>query len=232
MEFQINPSRQRSIRRKIPLFNKAPWDEIKPAAIALSNTITNAPTSPLSTDDLWTMFKDGLNDLVNQYVPFTTTRPKPDKPWVDYGLRRLIRRRDRHYKKWRKSGSEEHRKKMLSLKRQVQRRLRQAYWSYTEKLICGNNDIETKKRFWSYVKAKSTQTSNVAPLKIDGRLVTDAKERAEALNQQFQKAFSEETPCSAEDFTSSPSPHPDLPVIPRHRRGSPGLAYRLCDPHL
>ena len=91
---------------------------------------------------------------------------------------------------------------MLSLKRQVQRRLRQAYWSYTERLICENNDTESKKRFWSYVKAKGTQSSNVAPLKIDGKLVTDAKERAEALNRQFQKAFSEKTPCSAEDFTS------------------------------
>ena len=203
MEFQINPTRQRSIRRKIPLYNKAPLeDKLKPAAIALSDSLTNSPTNSLNTNGLWTKFKDGLDEMVNLYVPFTTTRPKPDKPWVDYGLRRLIRRRDRHYKKWRKSGSEEHRKKMLSLKRQVQRRLRQAYWSYTEKLICGSNDIETKKRFWSYVKAKSTQTSNVAPLKINGRLVTDAKERAEALNQQFQKAFSEESSCSAEDFTS------------------------------
>ena len=76
----------------------------------------------------------------------------------------------------------------------------QSYWAYTERLIEEDENTSTKKKFWSYVKAKRTETSGVAPLKVDGKLVTGAKERAEVLNQQFQSAFSKKSSCTAEDF--------------------------------
>ncbi|KAL8615642.1 hypothetical protein ACOMHN_026632 [Nucella lapillus] len=47
------------------------------------------------------------------------------------------------------------------------------------------------KRFWTYIKHQRTSQSGVPPLKVQGRLVTDSKAKAEALNSQFFTAFSE-----------------------------------------
>ena len=193
-----------SIKRKIPQYNKADWTALREAARNLSTSITetaSAATSP-NTEILWTKFKDRLNDLIAQHIPHTTTRPKPDKPWVSYSLRRLIRKRNRLYKNWRKSGNEAHKEEMQKVKRQVQRQLRRAYWAHTENLFTEGNPTESKKRFWAYRKAKSTQRSNIAPLKVDGRLIHEAKEKAETLNTQFKKAFSQSEPVTPEDFTT------------------------------
>ena len=77
---------------------------------------------------------------------------------------------------------------MKGLTRIVQCRFRKAYWTHTEDLIqedtAGNPG--TKKTFWTYTKAKKTETAGVSPIKVDGKLVTDAKGTAEVPNNQFQ----------------------------------------------
>ena len=40
--------------------------------------------------------------------------------------------------------------------------------------------------FWKFIKHKATDFDGVAPLKVDGKLVTDPRLKAEALNNQFQ----------------------------------------------
>ncbi|KAI8511795.1 hypothetical protein Bbelb_108950 [Branchiostoma belcheri] len=56
------------------------------------------------------------------------------------------------------------------------------------------------RRFWTYIKSQRTEAASVAPLKVDGRLTTEAKDRAEALNKQFQCAFSQMVTCTEEEF--------------------------------
>ena len=123
---------------------------------------------------------------------------------MDYNSKKLIRKRDQAYKRWKKSGDPEHLQELKTLKRQVQRQLRRNYWSFTSHLIEDNSEEggRVSKNFWAYVKAKRTEATNVSPLKIGGQLVTDAHGQAEALNQQFQSVFSKKSPCSPEDFES------------------------------
>ena len=54
----------------------------------------------------------------------------------------------------------------------------------------------------------------VAPLKINGHLVSDAKEQAEALNCQFQRAFSEVKSYAREEFAAKCGMPPNqFPVL-------------------
>ena len=55
------------------------------------------------------------------------------------------------------------------------------------------------KRFYKFVKHKKMDYCGVAPLKVDGKLVTDPKKKAEALNKQFKSVFTRDT-----DFKSEP----------------------------
>ena len=63
-----------------------------------------------------------------------------------------------------------------------------------------NDSRPCLKRFWTYIKHQRTSSVGVAPLKSEGKLITDAKEKAEILNKQFFTAFSEGGVYSEEEF--------------------------------
>ena len=83
------------------------------------------------------------------------------------------------------------------LKKEVQRDLRQEYWAYVAEIVtpqeCDPNAFASMKRFWKIIKHKAADFNGVAPSKVDGKLVTDSRLKAEALNSQFQAVFTRET---------------------------------------
>ena len=117
------------------------------------------------------------------------------QPWVTSELRRLIRKRDRKYKQWKKIGTEQFRTEFVYLRREVQKQLRRAYWNYVGRLFEPTSEEDTNtpssKRFWTYMKHQRATSSGVPPLKQNGQLITDPKEKADLLNSQFYQAFSD-----------------------------------------
>ena len=205
MEFDINPVRQRQIRRQVPQYSKADWSSLRSAAAELSDSILGQFTEDSNAEDVWQVFKEGIKDMSSKHIPCKMLGNKNNKPWVDYTSLRLIRRRDRLYKRWKKTGDTNLRGELKDLKSHIQRRLRRAYWSHTESMLTDNADSDraprnNMKKLWTYIKAQRTEAANVAPLKVNGRLVTDARDRAEALNKQFHNAFSQKITCTEEEF--------------------------------
>ena len=92
-----------------------------------------------SNKEIWTIWKDGLTERVQQCIPHRTTVPKRDLPWVDYELKKLIRRRDRIHKKWKKTGGDELYAAFRALKR-----LRQT--KETVLGTCGHPDFRSNSR--------------------------------------------------------------------------------------
>ena len=137
---------------------------------------------------------------------------------MDYNTKKDIRKRDRLYRKWKKSGDAELNREIKALKSKVQRQLRRSYWTHTAQTIedAVGEDGRVSKKFYTYVKAKRTEAASVYPLKVDGQLVTDPKGQAEALNKQFQSVFNPSSPCTPEDFESRTglSLHPGGPTCP------------------
>jgi len=64
-------------------------------------------------------------------------------------------------------------------------------------------------------------------MKVNGRLVTDAREKAEALNNQFESVFTRETACTID------LPPSNIPSIPDIQITAPGVFKLLKDlqPH-
>jgi len=79
----------------------------------------------------------------------------------------------------------------------VQRDIHREYWDYINDIVTPQesdpNAFASMKRFWKFIKHKATDFDGVAPLKVDGKLVSDPKLKAEALNSQFQSVFTRET---------------------------------------
>ena len=83
--------------------------------------------------------------------------------------------------------------------------MRRSFWDYiNETLTSSDSDgPQSFKRFWSYIKRQRTAKTGVSPLKVNGRLISDPKEKVEVLNSQFQSAFSEGRTYSRDEFQTN-----------------------------
>ncbi|KAL8603552.1 hypothetical protein ACOMHN_052781 [Nucella lapillus] len=219
LEFDTNPTRQYPPKRTVHQYSKADWSSLRSSADELSLSVLQSFDADSDTEQLWQSLKEGIASMTEKHIPKKTIGGKNNKPWVDYATLKTIRRRDRLYKQWKKTGNPEVRTELKKLKHNVQRNLRRCYWPYTENMFKDDKDEkpDTNNKFWAYIKAIRTEATSVAPLKKDGRLVTGAKERAETLNQQFHSAFSPKITCSKDEFTARTGlmtdPPPDSPTV-------------------
>ena len=180
LEFNITPSKIKQIPRNIPLYSKANCDTIKPEINSLNNKLQEKADT-LSVNELWNLLRTTLNDLVTKHIPHKKLSSKPKTPWITPKTRTLMKRRDRLYRKMKKSGNKDLKDKYKQLKHQVQKQLRQSYWTYIENIVTPkpeDNSFSNMKKFWSYIKSKKTDYSGVTSLKQDGRLITDPKQKS------------------------------------------------------
>jgi hypothetical protein len=56
------------------------------------------------------------------------------------------------------------------------------------------------KQLWTYIKHKRSDSNTIPPLKADGTLHPDSKDKANIISKQFQMAFSTKTEVSEESF--------------------------------
>ena len=110
-------------------------------------------------------------------------------------------KRDKLYKQNRHSKTYKH------LKSAIQKETRNLYWSYIEKVITpetesSENTHNQSKKFWTYIKHCRSNNSSISPLKNNGSLHSDPKQKAEILNNQFKSVFT----------SNSSTPNQTLPI--------------------
>ena len=203
-ELDTKPLHRKQAPRKIPLYKKANWNTIKSEVNVTHRKIIDLASTGGTAEELWTLFKSDLESSISTHVPHKTAKPKDSLPWLTPEIRRLIRLRDRLYKRKKKSANADLTVKFKDLKRLVQRELRRAYWKYIENIVTppeDDNQYSGMKRFWTYVKHKRTDNNGIAPLRCDVILHSNPVDQATILNKQFQSAFSSKDTCSREEFS-------------------------------
>ena len=85
------------------------------------------------------------------------------------------------------------------------------------------------KRLWSFIKSKRTDSCGVAPLKRDGIAYSDARMKANIMNNQFTSVFTSEDPLQPLPDLG-PSPHPAVSDITITQEGVHKLLCHL-NPH-
>ena len=55
-----------------------------------------------------------------------------------------------------------------------------------------SDDKAVNKRFWTYIKSKKKDSCSVAPLRSEGVLISDAKGKANILNEQYSSVFTKD----------------------------------------
>ena len=196
--------------KKVYIYKKADWQ-------AMREDMKDFKLPEGNTQEQWDSYEAQMHKVVDDHVPSRKAKSSRQKPWVTKKVKEALNRRDRAYKKWRKSRAEKDRAKFCKRRSQAQATLRTAHREYTESilnldLLKQDDYIDTtrdkqsvSKRFWGYVKSKRKDATGVAPLRSNGVLIPDAKGKADTLNKQYASVFTKD-----EDDAPSKgvSPHP------------------------
>ena len=198
-------------RRKIPLWSKANWQELKAKTVVFSNKyLDECTTRTVQENNNATMkyLKDTLENL-----PSKMSSSRYNLPWMTPDIKRMCRRKRRVYKKAR-NGSTDHRTLFTQLQNATRDALRKSHWNYVNDILQTTQETGNNKPFWSYIKSQKQDSTGVAPLRFEGNLCSDAEGKAKALSEQFSSVFTEDTPETANIKSEGPSypPIPDLTI--------------------
>ena len=194
-EFKTKLSHNIRKPRSVPIYKNANWENIKDDMSKTEVAIREMAEDPNTTTGmLYDAFEERLNKSTKENIPEKVLKKRVEYPWITNEVKKLMRRRDRLYRKWKKNKAEEKEKELKEIKREIQRKIRRAHWNYVNNLTTKQENDEHEhqktKRFFSYIKLQKNSDIGVAPLKDQGKLITDPEKKAELLNKTFQEAFS------------------------------------------
>lgn len=202
-EINLHPSKNTQKPRKIPLYRKANWPEFRKHLIETQHDIDSMYENE-SVETIWTFFCNQIVAGTEKHIPHKMCKAHKPKPWITSKTMKLMKKRDKHYSKRKESS------KYKQLKKEVQKNLRQDYWNYIEKTINptenGQENNKVSKKFWTYIKNNKTDKSDVAPLKDNGLLHSDPKQKAQILNKQFHSVFNQDVPLNEHILPKSSYP--------------------------
>ena len=99
-------------------------------------------SSPATTDIqvLWDKFAGRLQYEIDTHIPIRKAGTQDGFPWIKQEICRLIRKRDKLYRRWSRSGRPDDQKKFLDQKHLVRRITDRAYEKYLKDILGINND--------------------------------------------------------------------------------------------
>ena len=183
---------------KAQLFRKADWPRVK---LLLSDYqdkfITNHHGK--SVDDLWTKFTSALERLSSECIPTEMVRGKSSFPWITQEIKRLIRKRDHFYRKFKTTGDQTKRSKFLCLRKIIKCKTKLGYTTYLEGLLGLDSETSTacdSKKLFSFLKNSRQDQVGSPPLKQGSKLTTEPVQKANVQNNQFQSVFPPKEPLT------------------------------------
>ena len=219
-EYKSKVTLNNNRRNPIPLYNKANWLKMKEDMKALKLVIEKMEQENESTENLWLKYKTVQEKTTKENIPHKIPGKSDSYPWITVEIKKLIRKRNRIYRKMIKQKTDTLKQQLKSVKKEIQHKLRRSHWDYINKLFVqreGEDLHQRTKRFWTYIKHQRASQRGIPPLKENGQLVTEAKKKASVLNKKFDQAFSEGKHYDKDQFkqkcTLDEKTYPLLPNI-------------------
>ena len=194
--FEYNMSQLKNTQkpRPISIYKKANWQNMKQSFMQESLEIKKLFTQNADPEEMWQHFKKTYDDTVKEHIPTKILKKKISHPWISIELKKLMKKRDRKYRKLKKCKTKTLDDEVKSLKREIRKKIRREHWDHVHSLFITKEDeapSEREKRLFSYMKTQKKTNFGIPPLKENGILITDPKEKAEVLNREFDLAFSD-----------------------------------------
>ena len=148
----------------------------------------------LTADGAWQRFISKVKDGINQFIPKVKRRTFHNHQWMTKTVKKLVRRKQNRYNRYMETRSPYDFERFKCTEKECKRAVRKAKKKFESNIAKNGN----KRPFNSYIKSKTKAHVSVGPLKQGDELVTDDKDMATILNNQFSSVFTHE------DLTTTP----------------------------
>lgn len=165
----------------------------------------------LNIDELWSVFRDKLMNLVEEYIPskLVTSRRCNDKPWVNKEIRTLISRKRRLYAAYLKNRKQSVSEQMRDISYKIKHSIKVKKEKYISSL-----DVAFKnnpKEFWKFIKVNNKEVNAIPNLLVNGEAVFDDYEKASSFNSYFKSVFS--NTCANQLPVTPDLPYENMPMV-------------------
>ena len=128
---------------------------------------------------------------MNNTIPHCNTEAKTHLPWISRELIRMQRNETKAIKKAKQTGLNKQLVQFRELRRQTTKALATSQKSYLNNQI-GDSLKASPKRFRSFIKANKRENIGIPTLRINDKPITNDRDKANALNNQFTSVFTSE----------------------------------------
>ena len=174
-------------KRKIWDFKKADIDSIRRELVKIN---WQQLFVHLNVNEMSLLFTDVFLDVIGRYVPNQiVTFNEKDAPWVTPRVKTAIKRNARVYRKWIKRGRNPNdRENVCKIQNETNRLIKENKKDYYSQLGRKLSDPNIGQRhFWTAFKklANKKINTNIPPVILGGRYVSNIKEKAGIFNDYF-----------------------------------------------
>ena len=153
---------------------------------------------------------------MKKHIPTAMTKFRHDLPWLTTDIKQQIRRKDRCYRKARKTKTKSDWSTYQHMRHNIQELMKTAHDTYIYDVVIGATLCEqgNQKKFWSFVKLNKTKNIGIPILSdADGLHITDNAKAEALINRQFVSVFTNDDGNSLPDKAPPPPPSPDMDDI-------------------
>lgn len=190
VRFNIAISKDRIVNKaKVPNYQKGDYERLRQilGVVNWKNIFRDR-----SAQEMWDAFKEKLEEIVVQCIPYRAIRKRNRKPvWWTQEIGRKIREKKSAFSKLQCSGEEEDLIGYRQVRDELNRIIRKSKRESEIKLArTGSKDPKT---LFSYYKiSDKANQDRIGPLQKDGVVVEKDEDMVELLNKQFSSVFTRE----------------------------------------
>ncbi|VDP60993.1 unnamed protein product [Schistosoma mattheei] len=158
----------------------------------------------LSVEESWSVFKGKFSFVTSSSIPYLVPRrPNNSPPWITKTVRKLLRKRKKHWNMFISTGLEQYTSSYCKIKNACRALISKTRRSYEKQLV--RDPRYSSKRLFSYIKRRTQRSDGIPSLMIQENpliLAENDIEKAEALSKYFSYVFSvgnEEQPTTHYD---------------------------------
>lgn len=197
-ELNLSPKYAPKPPRKILKFHEGDYNGLRADIKSFTTDYLASNPESRSVEENWTIVSDRILASVDKFIPHVITKGKRHLPWVSNSIKRLMCKRDRYFKRAKRSKCQKHWDAYKKLRNFTQSRIRSAHNRYVGDILGGivldNNSSSRSsvKKAWSYLKSCRSESSGVPSLLWSNRVCSTDSAKAEALKEQFDTVFTDE----------------------------------------
>ena len=186
VDCDVKPRYKKQKHRKLYIYKKANWTNIKSNLRALGMHITHSPSS---VETKWQDLREGISKAMSHNIPTKWSSNRSHLPWLTSKLKKRIKKKHKLMQLAKKTGIPSDWTKYKQHKSITPKQARQAHWNYVNAILNESLEHGNNKPFWKYIKARHNDNIGVAAIKNNGILYHDSKTKAELLNHQLKSVF-------------------------------------------